>query len=724
MRRVVRSIVRSAAVLSVGIGVAAASAPAVAQQPVTADEPRLELVSQDFAVEPDGTFELVYRLTGVADDALDFVPEPPPPPPPPSEDEGLAPPVPVPPVPLRLFVTNYRPISDPDDVRALVGGDVDERAFVGAVDGVVLDDVRERATVEPDGSVTIRIEVLTDVVDSVEERLKLATPGLHPLRVQLRTGEPGADVVVATAGTVVQRLPGSGDEPAAPPIDLAIVTALPEPDPTPSPAEMAAVDAVLDDAIVLAGAIPGPVTIEMAPATVATRAATPEGSAELAAALDGDELVALPIVPFDVSSAAGAERGDLFADFLAEGQDLLTESVPGTPSRRDVWMTTTALSGDGARQLRDVGVRFVVMPAELYRSTVDRRLPRTDLFVEAQLPDGDRMPLLVVDLIAEDLTAEATDEILEDGTAVEWAVGTIAHLLLEQADADDAQDRNQRRSLVLTTPELLPPDPRLLVALQEVATTTPSLRFGPASALIGTTDVQLTSSGAPVTVALPQSAGPSLTERFELLDATSLTMLSAASMLPPDDPRPPEWVAEIRQLSSTGYTDAEVASAAAALEAEADALTSAVVLPDPFTFTLTGRSGIIDLRLGNTSSEPLEVTVALSSTKVEFPRGDQTVTLRPNEETSVDVPVQARSNGTSSIDLVVSTPAGQQIGDTVTITSRVTGFTGLGYLLTGGLVLVLLSWWFTHVRARRRAALIGTGRDRHPAGRRLESDAL
>jgi hypothetical protein len=722
--RLSRSIAGCVAALLIAAGVVAAT-PAVAQRPGRPAVPRLELISQDFAVEPDGTFELVYRLTGVPADAFAEVVEPtetvdaeP------DQEPGSPPPVVAPPpVPLRLLITNYRQLTDPSDVRAVIGANSDARAFVGAVDGLVLDDVRELATIEPDGSITLRIEVLTDVVDSVEERLKLATPGVHPLRIQLRAGDPRSDEVLATAGTVVQRLRGPRDQQAAPPIDLAIVAALPAPGPSASPAEIANVERALDEAIALAEAVPGPVTIEMPPATVAAKAATPAGSAQLTEALDGDELIALPIVPLDVSSAAAAGRGDLFADFLREGQDVLTTAMPAAPIRRDIWITTVPMSGDGALQLRDGGVRFLVMPTELYRSTIDRRLPRTDLFVDAELPDGDRLPILVVGALAEDLTTDAADAILEELTAAEWAVETLAELLLEQAEDDGARETPQRRSIALSAPDLLAPDPRLVSALQEAATTTPSVRFGPASALIGTTDVQL-AAGAPLTVTLPEVAGPSLTDRLELLDTTALTMHSAASMLPPDDPRPPQWDAELRQLASTGYTDAEVTTATAALNAQASALTGAVVLPDPFTFTLTGRSGIIEIRLGNTSDEPLEVDVALTSNKIDFPRGDQRVTLRPNDETSVDVPVQARSNGTSSIDMRVSTPAGEALGDAVTITSRVTGFTGLGYLLTGGLILVLLSWWFTHGRARRRAALVGTGRGRHPAGRRVESDAL
>ena len=95
--------------------------------------------------------------------------------------------------------------------------------------------------------------------------------------------------------------------------------------------------------------------------------------------------------------------------------------------------------------------------------------------------------------------------------------------------------------------------------------------------------------------------------------------------------------------------------------------------------------------------------------------GDHAVTLRPNDETSVVIPVRAKSNGTSPITVEVLTPAGERIGEPATIISRVSAFTGLGQVLTAGFLLVLLTWWFAHWRSRRRAD-IESGRDRHPSG--------
>jgi hypothetical protein len=91
----------------------------------------------------------------------------------------------------------------------------------------------------------------------------------------------------------------------------------------------------------------------------------------------------------------------------------------------------------------------------------------------------------------------------------------------------------------------------------------------------------------------------------------------------------------------------------------------------------------------------------------------------------VRIPVRARSNGTSSVEVEILTPLGETITEPIDLTSRVTALTGLGPVLTGGFVLVLLSWWFSHWRRRRRSELDddhpdetgdGVNRDDHPDG--------
>lgn len=703
---------------------------------------RLELVDQRFAVDPNGDIVLRYRLTGLTGDPLGLVPPAieAPPPADPAAEPGAVPPGPEPVVPeppiLTLEITNYSPLVDPDDVARVVGSDVDREAFgrIGdAVDGVAID-ARPLLIRNEDGTVELAVTVGTDVTDSVEDRLKLERPGLYPLRIELLIGDPDDDQVVATAGTIVQRVAGAvdADVRVPPPIDLAVITVTPGLSPSADADAAEDTRRRLDTAVDLAATLDAPVTLEVPPTLIAEVASTPDAADELATSLADDELVALPIVPLDVSAAAAVGRADAFTRLVRAGEELLTEAVPTTPSRRDIWITTEELSAGGAQHLRDLGTRFVVIPADIYRETIDDDLPPTDLFVEAELPDGGTLPFLVVDPIADQLSTDAADRILATATSTEWSVATLAEMLVEQA-ADDTRARQgssssstagfARRSRVLTAPDLSSPDARLVAALERLATTTPGVRFTAGSALTGVTDV-VVEAGEPVTVQLPEVAGPSLDERVELLDRTGLEIVSAASMLPEGDPRIDEWSSRLDSLISTGYTDDEVDAAVAELAAEADALKQAVVLPEPFTFTLTGRSGTIEVRVGNTADEPLNVVVGFESSKVTFPEGDQLVTLRPLDETSVVVPVEAESNGTSSIRLTVSTPAGEALGEPVTLTARVTALTGLGQVLTGGLVLVLLTWWFTHWRARRRAELADVGRERHPSAHKVGSDAL
>ena len=736
----------------VGVATVFISSPATSMaDSITATDPaqapapaRLELLEQQFATDPDGDIELRYLLTGLDGDPLQLVPPTPTPTPAPpvTPGSGSAPVVEAPDVvvpvlpPITIEVTNYPLLVDPDDVAGLVGSRVDPGAFDAlgrAVDGVRID-ARPLMTRNDDGTVNLQLDIGTDVADSVETRLKLERPGLYPLQIQLLFGDPDTKQVIVTAGTVIQRLAGAADVDVvvAPPIDLSVVAVTSDSAPDADEPTRELARTRLDRAIELAATVTAPVTLEVAPTLIAEVAATPEGSARLVTALENDELVALPIVPLDVSSAVAAGQADAYTRLLSAGEDLLTDAVPSVPNRRDIWITAEPLSASGAQHLRDLGIRFVVVPAALFETSIGDDLPPSDQFVEAELPDGGTLPFLVIDPLASQLTEEAADRILARSTPTEWGVATLADMLVTQAD-DDATASPQstgstsgsasgsaraaapaRRSRILTTPDLTSPDARLIQALEQLTATTPAVRFTAASDLMEVTDVLL-DDGRPVTIQLPEVAGPPLAARTELLDRTALQLASAASMLPEGDVRVAAWTAQLDTLISTGFTDAEAEAIAASLVAEAAMFSQAVVLPEPFTFTLTGRSGVIEVGIRNTLDEPLDVVLTFDSAKVNFPEGDQRVTLLPLGETSVNVPVDAEANGTSSINLVVSTPAGEALGEPIELTARVTALTGLGQVLTGGFVLVLLTWWFTHWRGRRRAALANDGRERHPS---------
>jgi hypothetical protein len=720
---------------------------------------QIELIDERYSFGPDESLHLVYRLSGdlaslelTAPAATTTIPETTVPATTipeatvPDNGVGATTPVtsvadttvpettvPIPLTPLTIEVANYPPLVTPAlfgraDIDDLVGGDVDRDAFGRAVDGVQIVDARSAIVLAADGTATLTLDVPTDVDNSVEERLKFDRPGLYPIRTELLTGDPALGDVVATHGTFVQRLPGptdAGIEP--PPINLAVVTALPAATPETDAADVAAKLEAFELAVDTAAAVASPMTMSIPPPIVAAAASTPDGGAHLATSLADDEFVALPAMPLDVSSAVAAGKDAEFARELGAGEDILTAAVPTTASSRNVWIATEPLSGSGAQELRDLGFRYLVMPEQLYTDTVAPNLPETDLFVEVMLPGGGTLPLIVLDRLSEQLTIPAADRILSNSTAVEWAVRSVTGMLQEQAAATDPR---LQRSRVLSTPDLLAPDARLLIGLETLLATTPSVVITSAATLTGQTDLQSDpdNSRQPVQVELPTEAGPSLDQRVALIDATALSAASAGTMLPADDPRPTEWAAQLDALISTALSDEQVAVVTSGIQGEADAIRGSIVPPDPFTFTLTGRTGDIEMQLGNTSDDVLTVLLRASSPKLSFPAstepavgppdpdaGDHLVTLRPNDETSIIVPVRAKSNGTSPITVQLLTPFGEVVTEPVTVTATVTAFTGLGQALTAGFVIVLLTWWAAHWRKRRRAAVTEV-RDRHPSG--------
>jgi hypothetical protein len=674
---------------------------------------RLDLVDQEFAFGPDDDIHLTYRLVGDIDAVAELRPAPPTtttttstttPTGPESTgstaggDGAVTDVEPPEPVALNILVANYPRIDDDDDIARFVGSEVDPDDFEDAIDGIVVTDVRDRANFQDDGSVTFELAIPTDAVEkSQPDRMKFDSPGLYPLRVQLIVGTTDP-VAVVTAGTIVQRLPGPEDPTrTVEPIDLTLIAAVDDPGPLADDGERAAAASELENISGSAAAVESPFTLSLPPSVVESATATAAAREDLSAQLIDDELVAVPAASFDISSAVAADQLAAYQLELRVGEDMLTNALPMIPSRRDVWVATEPLSAGGAQALRDLGTRMVVMSDDLYVRTVAPDLPATDRFVEIELPDGGTLPLLVIDPIGIQLTPDGTAAMLRRYTRAEWAVATIAEMLAEQ----EGGSVTAQRTRALATPDLTAPDPRLILGLEQIGATTPGVRFAAASTLTGLTDVQRV-GGDPVSVELPVVAGPPLTERVNSLNGARLIVANASSMLAPDDPRPEMWNAELDRLISTGYPEPYVDRTVAEIRSEADELTGAIVAPEPFTFTLTGRSGDIEMRIGNTGAEELNVKLRLSSPKLTFPDGDRIVALRPSGETSVIVPVRARANGTSPVTVEILTPLDQPVTEPVVLTSRVNALTGLGQVLTGGLVIVLLTWWLAHFRSRRR----------------------
>jgi hypothetical protein len=551
------------------------------------------------------------------------------------------------------------------------------------------------------GEPQVQLSVPTSSGLATAETLTLRDPGLYPISVEIRVD----DETVAAHVTMIERT--AVDAPSST-FDLAVLARTPAGGPQPSAAELTRARDDLEAMAALGVAAEGAVSLSIPPALVARLVEQDPGLGQrLRTALEGDEVLSVPVYELDPSSAAATDAVDTFTDYLRTGEDVLDKVLPATPARRAAWVVDRPLSQPAADALRNLGYRLLVMDAAVYGQTEGSIGGFTDstLVVGVRLTDNGSLPTLVTTG-----WAPLLDPVRPAGdvtSPADRAVRLAADALALRAEFDPELER----AAVLTTPALGVPDALTVAALARFVEQSPELRMVPLSALPGDAD-PIAIDGQPLTLTLPSTAGPDLAAREEQIANTSLSAASAASMLPTGDPRPAAWQAELDTLLSTGLDDEEAAAALAEINGAADEVRDSVVPPPPFTFTLTGRSDELRLRIGNDADVALNITVRPSSPKLEFPEGDQAVELAPGAFTNVEMPVEARSNGTSSVGIELITPLGERFVDPIVLTAHVTALSGLGQVITGGALLVLLAWWGSHVRRnrlRRRAALQPAG---------------
>ncbi len=684
-----------------------------------ADGVTLELAEPSFAIAPDAVWRSAYTVLGTIPDLL-------PPttttttttsttttttaPPRPAGAPGPRPgrtttstapatsrPTAAPPrVDAELRVVLYRAIDEREELADASAGDLPS-----SIDSLELP--IEGALSVNGGTTTLTVEAPTTTQPNPAAALSMRVPGLYPIGVELHVD--GA--VVAEHVTFVERL--AADPPTSPPLNLAVVAAIDDPGPAPSPAELA--DGRRDLAAIadLASRSAGPVSAVIPPVLVADLPADSELAGTLAEALDGAELVSQPADELDPSSAVAIGEAETFTRELREGEDILAAALPATPARRSAWLVSTPLSGPAAAELRNLGFRLLVLDEEIY-AELDGNIggfQDPSLAVDTDIDDSFVLPALVVTP-----SAPLLDSANLQATGV-TANDAAVRLLADAVTIRRELGPDGRRSIVLATPDVGVPDGDVVATFSALATELPDVELVPLSALPGATDTMMV-DGEPVTVTLPAEAGPDLSERARRIDLTRLSAESAASMMV-DDIQAQAWRAELDTLLSTGLDDATVDAALDRISSEAEAVRASVAVPPPFPFTLTGRESVLRLNIRNDADEPRRVVVRARSPKLTFPDGDLEVELNPSGNTEVELRVVARSNGTSSVEVELLTPALEQTVDgPVVLTARVNALTGLGQVITGGAVLVLLSWWFGHFRRRRRARLNGAANGNGP----------
>ena len=364
----VAAIVIAGAWSSAGPSTAAVPERSTSRQP--ADGVTLELTEPSFAIAPDAVWRSAYTVLGTIPDLI--------PPTTTTTTTTSTTTTPGPAAPRRRAEAPPRPDDHvdgagdepphrratpcrrrgprrpvPRDRRAGRAGRASAGELPSSIDSLELP--IEGALSVNGGTTTLTVEAPTTTQPNPAAALSMRVPGLYPIGVELRVD--GA--VVAEHVTFVERL--ATDPPATPPLNLAVVAAIDDPGPAPSPAELADgrrdLAAIADPRTRAAG----PVSAVIPPVLVADLAADSELAGTLAEALDGAELVSQPADELDPSSAVAIGEAETFTRELREGEDILAAALPATPARRSAWLVTSPLSGAAAAELRNLGFRLLVL---------------------------------------------------------------------------------------------------------------------------------------------------------------------------------------------------------------------------------------------------------------------------------------------------------------------------------------------------------------------------
>lgn len=597
-----------------------------------------------------------------------------------------------------IAITSYRPVRTRAAVREAMAGDLPS-----VVDTVLL----PAADVARDGAGYLDIEVPIEIGVRTRNNLQMSAVGILPVSIGIVVDKQVVDQIV----TFVERLPEGSSAPSGrATLQVALVAGLTGPLALRPDGSTVVDTTALERTERMITAIED---LDMTPLTLATRPewmnavrGLGDESVDLLGridALQSVQLLSAPYVDADPDDLVALDSPSIFLEQLRRGEDALRTAVPSLGTTRDTFLATNGISAGSATLLRDMGFRTLVLTS---RAQADTAGGATSLVDPTRLLRfGFGGGSIDVALADPSLSQTMTDGSRTGADSYLAAQQLFAELRVLREELVNNDEDTAGRTVVVATNDGSPPSAEFLTALVSTLTTEPDIALVTLDDAIRSTDTNLTDNG-PVVLELPATEATSVSgsTRLATLDATLRSRIdSFASMLPAGDVRAEMWRRVLEVLPDSSLSDADRESYVDSVDAEMSALAGSISLPSSTTFTLGGRDSSIRITLRNDNDSDLRVDVRLSSSKLRFGAQNDAVTLPAGTTTSIEVPVEARSNGRFPVVLQLFTPDGNELlGAPVTFTARVNALAGLGQLVTGVALLLLISWWASHLRRERR----------------------
>ena len=417
--------------------------------------------------------------------------------------------------------------------------------------------------------------------------------------------------------------------------------------------------------------------------------------AQLEPLLAVHEMLTNTFVSFDPSSASRSSLKAEFAEQLERGRAVLDVQNGEGVVTENVWFSRSLVDDDGMKLLGEFGVQSVVFTPQAAASigTLDSYLKPYKSAV------GNSLAIRVSDPgFAKTLSALYRNP-------VQQSFALAAEIVAQQQEIVSAGGKPKERQLLLSSASGALPDRTIMVPLLLALDRSPQLN------LVGLATSSLAEEST-TAVVLPRTTRVDLAATKDVIAKLRSEVQSTSTMLPPEAAQHVLWKSSLLATSADTLDVDGFARYVKGLRGQLRMLRLMVSVPDSLTFTLGSKLSDLRLQVRNESAVALSVKVELASAKLQFPQGPQIVTIAPNSAVDVVVPVKARANGSFPLNVILTTPDGlTQVGQPTRLTARVSALAGLGQVATGAAILILMSWWIAHWRARKRAQAVR----KHPA---------
>ena len=415
--------------------------------------------------------------------------------------------------------------------------------------------------------------------------------------------------------------------------------------------------------------------------------------ARLQTAFANHDLLRAPFVPVDPSSAMRTGRANDFLPMRDLGDEIIELRNGETNLSPNIWFSNVLVDAGGADLLSDSNVHTVVLTPQ-----AAAKIGTLDNYAKPYRISGDIALRTTDPVFAKKLSGNQINPVIT-------AYSLAAELLAQRQEVIDGGGVLSSNFVILTTTSGAPINTALLASLAVAIDRAPQLRLRALSSLPrANTEATL--------IDVPRSKGVDVSVAGKANDSLADEYASTSMMLPPDAPQHAAWTTSRLVMLDDRLSSDEFALYFKGFRNQLRMLRASVNVPESLSFTLGGRESDLRLQLRNDAAVDLTVSVEISSAKLQFPNEERIVTVPANGAIDLVIPVVARASGRFPIAVVLYTPDGLvQAGQRVQLTARVAAIAGLGLVVSGAAALVLLAWWLSHWRAKRRKSAA----KQHPA---------